>query len=157
MTSGGKLYTVAQVARPSAAVDGKLMVSIGQWYLRFSALTIAASVTRPRSGSLPVWSALESSTASTAPRIVRGPGKIGGLDDIPALYAGCHPKHPCRPRHSNLLLEQLLAGARHFRVSRVARVQVVARVEFGAQARWAGGITQQLVEIENRVEFAAVA
>jgi hypothetical protein len=85
MTSGDKLYTVAHVARPSEALDGKLMVSIGQWYLRFSDLTIAASVTRPRSGSLPVWSAFESSTASTAPRIVRGPGKVGVLDDIPTL------------------------------------------------------------------------
>jgi hypothetical protein len=28
---------------------------------------------------------LDSSTASTAPRMVRGPGKIGGLDGIPIL------------------------------------------------------------------------
>jgi hypothetical protein len=30
IASAGKLYTVAHVARPSAAFDGKLVVSIGQ-------------------------------------------------------------------------------------------------------------------------------
>lgn len=40
---------------------------------------MAASVTRPRSGSAPVWPAFE---ISIAPRAVRGPGKTGDLPVI---------------------------------------------------------------------------
>ena len=83
--AGGKLYTVAQVARPSPELEGKLLDSIGQWYLRFNVLTMAASEVRPCSGSAPVWSASDNSTARTAPRAVSGPGNLG-VFDIPSFY-----------------------------------------------------------------------
>src|SRR5471030_266998 len=79
MTAGGKPYTIAQVERPSAALAGKLLISIGQRYLRFSERMMTGSVAWLCSGSAPVWSRSDRRTASTAALAVSGPGNRGSL------------------------------------------------------------------------------